>query len=95
MALDVNPLATWCPPAPYNQTAGVGDGGRPVIGISSTGELMRRSLETDFGVPVRWVEEKAGIMIGNARRSVRVLQCDGIVLDTYMAPAARSVCVQK
>jgi uncharacterized SAM-binding protein YcdF (DUF218 family) len=41
-------------------------------------EVMHRSLETVFGVPVRWLAEKAATTMGNARRSSRLLQRDGI-----------------
>jgi uncharacterized SAM-binding protein YcdF (DUF218 family) len=41
-------------------------------------EVMHRSLETDFGVPGRWLAEKAATTMGNARRSSRLLQRDGI-----------------
>ena len=41
-------------------------------------ELMHRSLEMDFEVPVRWLEEKVATTMGNARRSARLLQRDGI-----------------
>ncbi|MEO3471554.1 YdcF family protein [Roseomonas sp. CAU 1739] len=58
---------------PVLVTAGVQQTGEP-----SLGRLMARSLETDFGVPVRWVEEAAADTHENATFGTTMLRQSGI-----------------
>nr|WP_302474141.1 YdcF family protein [Roseococcus sp. MDT2-1-1] len=44
--------------------------------------MMARSLDRDFGVPVRWEEKEAGDTAGNARGSAALLKREG--LDTVL-----------
>ena len=53
-------------------------GGPQRRGDPSLGRLMARSLEEDFGVPVRWVEEEAADTRQNAEFSVAMLRPSGI-----------------
>ncbi|MBM3518377.1 MAG: hypothetical protein FJX56_11035 [Alphaproteobacteria bacterium] len=39
---------------------------------------MRRTLEDEFGVPVRWVEDKSRTTFDNAQPSYRLLAPEGI-----------------
>lgn len=52
-------------------------GGR-MQGVEAVGTLLARSLESDFGVPVRWVERHAANTWENAVRSRELLEPDGI-----------------
>ncbi|MBT5812250.1 MAG: YdcF family protein [Rhodospirillaceae bacterium] len=68
-------------------------GGRARDGMTPVGELMRRSLELDFRIPVRWVEERSTTTMENARRSAEHLRRDGInavylVTHTWHLPRA-------
>lgn len=68
-------------------------GGAPENRIPE-GRLMAQSLEQDFRLPVRWVEDQARDTAENARYSARLLQPDGvrrILLVTHAAHMARSV----
>jgi uncharacterized SAM-binding protein YcdF (DUF218 family) len=53
---------------PLLVTGGSPDGGRP------EGQLMRETLEREFGVPVRWVEDRSINTRENARLSAAILK---------------------
>lgn len=57
---------------PLLVTGGSPDGGRP------EGELMRETLEREFGTPVRWVEARADNTRENALFSAAMLKMAGI-----------------
>ena len=57
---------------PVLVTGGNPDGGRPV------GQLMRETLEREFGVQVRWVEDRSETTRENARYSAEILKKAGI-----------------
>jgi uncharacterized SAM-binding protein YcdF (DUF218 family) len=57
---------------PVLVTGGNPDGGRP------EGRLMRTALEREFGVNVRWVEDRSETTRENARYSAALLKRDGI-----------------
>jgi uncharacterized SAM-binding protein YcdF (DUF218 family) len=68
-------------------------GGQARDGATPVGDLMRRSLETDFQIPVRWVEERSTTTMENARESAARLRRDGIdsiylVTHTWHLPRA-------
>jgi len=52
--------------------------GGSVLGGESEASLMRRSLEGEFGVAVRWVEDSSLDTRENAVRSAAILHADGI-----------------
>lgn len=52
-------------------------GGAPAGGVPE-GQLMRAVLEREFGIPVRWVEERAANTLENARYSAEILRAAGI-----------------
>lgn len=69
-------------------------GGSPDGGSVSEGEAMRRSLERDFGVAVRWVEGASDNTQENARRSAEILLPQGagrIALVTHAWHMPRAV----
>ena len=53
-------------------------GGMLDNGDTAVASLMARSLQTDFAVPVRWVEPAAMTTWENAQRSAELLRRDGI-----------------
>lgn len=53
-------------------------GGRFRNTAQPVAELMRRTLVEDFGVPVRWVEERARTTYENAEHSAALLRAEGI-----------------
>lgn len=53
-------------------------GGRPDYADSTLAEVMRHSLEEDFGVPVRWFEDRAGNTAENALNTAMLLRPSGI-----------------
>lgn len=53
-------------------------GGRMVDGVDAEAEVMRAALETEYGIPVRWVEERSTNTWENARYSAELLKKDGI-----------------
>ncbi len=72
-------------------------GGRPHLGTvrghNAEGDLMRDVLESEYGLPVRWVENQSDDTIGNARLSAPLLHADGIkriYLVTHADHAARA-----
>lgn len=57
---------------PLLVTGGSPAGGRP------EGQLMRETLEREFGVPVRWVEDRSRNTRENARFSAAILKLAGV-----------------
>lgn len=57
---------------PVLVTGGAPDGGVP------EGQLMRTVLEREFGIPVRWVEDRSDNTRDNALRSAELLQTAGV-----------------
>ncbi|HQR12284.1 MAG TPA: YdcF family protein [Casimicrobiaceae bacterium] len=53
-------------------------GGAP-HGGETEAKLMRNALESEFGVPVRWAEDRSRNTHENAVRSAEILRADGIV----------------
>ena len=58
--------------------------------------LMRDALEQEFGVPVRWLDERARTTAGNAREAAALLRAAGIgrvalVTSAFHMPRARRV----
>jgi uncharacterized SAM-binding protein YcdF (DUF218 family) len=53
-------------------------GGKPLGNSVSEAQQMRSSLEQDFQVPVRWIEEDSDNTFENARYSFQILQKAGI-----------------
>jgi uncharacterized SAM-binding protein YcdF (DUF218 family) len=69
-------------------------GGNPAGETSAEAEVMRRVLERDFGVPVRWSEDRSLNTLGNARLSRELLAREGIdrillVTHAWHLPRAR------
>ncbi len=52
-------------------------GGAPEGGVAE-GALMRAVLEREFGIPVRWVEDRAVNTLENARYSAEILRAAGV-----------------
>lgn len=53
-------------------------GGSPGGGAISEARAMRETLQQEFGVPVRWVEERSANTLENARLSRDLLQAENI-----------------
>lgn len=57
-------------------------GGKPHLGTSrghmTEGDLMREILESEYHLPVRWVENRADDTLQNAQYSAPLLRADGI-----------------
>lgn len=53
-------------------------GGAPEGGGLSEAAVMKRSLERDFGVSVRWVEDRSDNTFENARNSAAILKSSGV-----------------
>lgn len=66
---------------PILVTGGVVHDGRPEA------ELMKESLEGDFGVPVRWTEIKSRNTRENAQRSAEILRAAGVTRIVLVAHA--------
>ncbi|MHB1206664.1 MAG: YdcF family protein, partial [Rhodospirillaceae bacterium] len=69
-------------------------GGRAPTAVASLGYLMRKALETDFAVPVRWIEERSRDTYENAVFSAEILRAHGIskiLLVTDASHIARAV----
>lgn len=69
-------------------------GGAPDGGGVSEAEVMKRSLERDFGVPVQWAESRSDNTFENARNSAEMLKSAGvsrIALVTHAWHMPRSV----
>jgi uncharacterized SAM-binding protein YcdF (DUF218 family) len=68
-------------------------GGDPESSGAADAERMKKSLEEEFSVPVRWVEQNANDTIQNARFSAIILKANGIdsiLLVTHGWHMARS-----
>lgn len=68
-------------------------GGRPHTRRATEAELMRRLLEDDLGVRVRWVEDRSRDTAENAAFSAAMLRADGIdsvVLVTHATHLPRT-----
>ena len=66
-------------------------GGREARGHASQAELMKAALETDFAVPVTWVEDRSRTTWENARFTARLLLPAGmrrvvLVTDAWHLP---------
>jgi uncharacterized SAM-binding protein YcdF (DUF218 family) len=71
-------------------------GGSPEIATVSEADLMARSLQEDFRVPVKWIEGSSDNTVQNAQRSVEMLQAAGInrvflVTDAMHMPRAKNI----
>lgn len=69
-------------------------GGAPLGNASTEAEQMARVLESDFHVPVKWLEKGSRNTLENARMSYRVLAAEGIrsvylVTHAWHIPRAR------
>ena len=69
--------------------------GGATYGGDTEGSMMRRALETEFGVKVRWVEQRSRTTHENAQRSARMLLDSGIqrvvlVAHSFDIPRARA-----
>lgn len=53
-------------------------GGHPGGGAASEARAMRETLQQEFGVPVRWVEERSANTLENARLSRDLLRAENI-----------------
>ena len=65
-----------------------------VTGFQVEADAMRATLERNFDIEVRWVDDQAYDTFDNARNSVRMLQADGVhrvVLVTQASHMWRSV----
>jgi uncharacterized SAM-binding protein YcdF (DUF218 family) len=68
-------------------------GGQPDDAPVSLAAQMKAALEQDFGIPVRWSEDKSTTTYENAVFSASVLKADGvqtIILVTHAAHMARA-----
>lgn len=54
---------------------------------SSEASLMRQALEREYGVPVRWSEERSRNTLENARFSAPLLKADGVATAVLVAHA--------
>lgn len=76
-----------------------GNGGTdPATGnrVASEADGMAAALREDFGVPVRWLEDRSGDTADNAAFSAALLRADGVrrillVTDAMHMPRARAV----
>ncbi|MBF0624668.1 MAG: YdcF family protein [Magnetococcales bacterium] len=53
-------------------------GGQPFREGESEAMVMKRALEEEFGVPVRWTEDSSNNTLENARNTQRILAAEGI-----------------
>lgn len=53
-------------------------GGSPEGSAESEAEVMRRTLEQEFAVPVKWSEAQSANTLGNARLSYQILANEGL-----------------
>jgi uncharacterized SAM-binding protein YcdF (DUF218 family) len=61
-------------------------GGKPGGGTLAEGQIMQHILQTEYGIPTRWIEDAALTTWDNARLSASLLRKDGvqrIVLVTH------------
>ena len=71
-------------------------GAAPREGHRGEAELMRELMASEFGVPVRWFDDKARTTAGNAREAAALLRADGIdhvvlVTSAFHMPRAQRV----
>ena len=66
-------------------------GGVPLGMEHSEAELMQQTLQNDFGVPVRWIEDKSRNTAENARFSRQRFPFDTVVLVTHAIHMPRAV----
>lgn len=69
-------------------------GGQPDDAPSSLAAMMKSALEQDFGIPVRWTEDKSRDTYENAMFSAPLLKQDGVhrvLLVTHASHMARAV----
>ena len=71
-------------------------GGSPEIAALSEAELMARSLQEDFRVPVKWIEGSSDNTAQNAQRSAELLKAAGVnrillVTDAMHMPRAKNI----
>jgi len=71
-------------------------GGSPEIAAVSEADLMARSLQEDFRVPVKWIEGSSDNTAQNAQRSAELLKAAGInrillVTDAMHMPRAKNI----
>lgn len=52
-------------------------GGAPEPGVRAEAELMRETLEREYGVPVRWTDDQARNTSENAANTAKLLSADG------------------
>lgn len=65
-------------------------GGAPLDDAAPEGLLMAESLQTDFGVPVAWIEDRSTNTAENARNARALLDVDGILLVTQAIDMPRA-----
>jgi len=65
-------------------------GGAPLDDAAPEGVLMAESLQTDFGVPVQWVEDRSNNTAENARNARALVAVDGILLVTQAIDMPRA-----
>lgn len=53
-------------------------GAAPPPGLPGEAAMMRAALADEFGVPVRWFDERARNTAGNAREAAALLHADGV-----------------
>jgi uncharacterized SAM-binding protein YcdF (DUF218 family) len=68
-------------------------GGRPSPSLPTEAALMRESLQDEYGVPVRWIEDRSTNTHENAVMSAAILRAEGInrvvlVAHTFDMPRA-------
>jgi uncharacterized SAM-binding protein YcdF (DUF218 family) len=71
-------------------------GAAPIEGRPGEAAMMRDALEQEFGVPVRWFDERARTTAGNAHEAAALLQAAGIrrvvlVTSAFHMPRAQRV----
>jgi uncharacterized SAM-binding protein YcdF (DUF218 family) len=69
--------------------------GGGTFGQQTEGSLMRAALEEEFGVRVRWIEQRSRTTHENAQRSAEILKANGIgqvvlVAHSFDMPRARA-----
>ncbi len=62
-------------------------GGTPLGGMASEAALMERALRLEYGVPVRWIEDRSRNTRQNARYSSQMLKRDGVTRVVLVAHA--------
>lgn len=65
-------------------------GGAPFDIAAPEGVLMAESLQTDFGVPVQWIEDRSNNTAENARNARALMDVDSILLVTQAVDMPRA-----